>query len=193
MSKKPKQSRHRVPVLAVAEAIIDDDYQTEIDQSQSRLEARYRKAEKALAAAEVKAERSRIHAENLARKQADAAAIAANRLENELRLTENIERIKEAAKNSRVAEARAELERKHQEAVAKRNAETAARKEEAKNAREREELIRRSRSAIRTLEDEVFERRRELNEIKLLMMPGHYAGRNHRGTSTARHTAGGVR
>ena len=67
MSKKPKQSRHRVPVLAVAEAVIDDDYQTEIDQSQSRLEARDRKAEKALAAAEVKAERSRIHAENLAR------------------------------------------------------------------------------------------------------------------------------
>lgn len=192
MSKKPKQSRHRVPVLAVSEAVIDDDYQTEIDQSQSRLEARYRKAEKALAAAEIKAERHRIHTENLARKQAQAAEIAANRLENELRLTENILRIKEAAKNSRVAEARAELERKHQEAVTKRNAETLARKAEAKQAREREQLIRRSRSVIRTLEDEVSERRRELHEIKLLMMPGSYAGSDHRG-HTIRHTAGGRR
>lgn len=192
MSKKPKQSRHRVPVLAVVEAVIDDVYQAEIDQSQSRLEARYRKAEKALAAAEIKAERTRVQAESLARKQAEAAAIAANRLENERRLNANIERIKEAAKNSRVAEARAELERKHQEAVFKRNAETASRKLEAKQARDREQLIRRSRSAIRTLEDEVFERRRELHQIKLLMMPGSYAGSNHRG-HTIRHTAGGRR
>jgi len=186
---KPRKSRHRIPVLAVVEAVIDDVYQAEIDQSQSRLEARYRKAEKALAAAEIKAQRSRVQAENLARKQAEAAAIAANRLENERRLNENIERIKEAAKNSRVAEARAELERKHEQAVLKRNAETTARKLEAKQAREREELIRRSRSAVRTLEDEVFERRRELHEIKLLMMPSSYAGSNHRGR-TIRHTAG---
>jgi hypothetical protein len=189
MSKKPKHSRHRVPVLAVMEAIIDDGYQAEIDQSQSRLEARYRKAEKALAAAELKAERNRTQAESLARKQAESAVIAANRLANERRLTENIERIKQAARNSRVAEARAELERKHKDAVSKRNAETEARKLEAKQAREREELIRRSRLAVRTLEDEVFERRRELHEIKLLMMPGSYAGSNHRGRSI-RHTAG---
>lgn len=190
MSKKPRQSRHRIPRLELKSDPITPEYQAEVDRSVAKLEARYRKAQKALEVAEARAERARAQAEALARKQAEAEAVAANRLANEQRLGEFIARIKEAAKNARVAEARAALERQQAEAVAKRNAETARRREEAKAARERQALIAKSRAAITSLESEVAERRRELREIELLMMPGHYAGRDHR-KHTAQHTAGG--
>lgn len=186
---KHRKSRHRIPVLVATEPVIDDAYQAEIDQSIARLEAKYRKAKKALAAAELKAERARVHADNLARKQADAQLVAENRLRNEQRLSEFIERIKDAAKNSRVTQARADLERRRREAVDERNAETVRRKTEAKMAREREALIKKQRDVIRAYEGEVFERRRELNEIKLLMMPTNYAGRDHR-KGGARHVSG---
>jgi hypothetical protein len=188
---KARASRHRVPLLQMKSDPITPEYQAEVDQSMARLEARYLRAEKALAAAELKAERARIHAENLARKQAEADAVAANRLENERQLSTFIEQIREAAKNSRLTSARAKLERQHSEAVAKRNVETARRKAEAKATRERRELIAKSRNAIQTLESETAERRRELREIQRLMMPGNYAGRVHRGTA-ARHTHGGA-
>jgi len=192
MSKKPKQSRHRIPILELKADPINEQYQAEIEQSVARLEARYRKAEKALEAAEVKADRARVHAENLARKQAEAEAIAVNRLENERRLSENIDRIKDAAKNARVAEARAELERQQREVTEKRNTETARRREDAKAARDRQELIAKSRIAIRSFESEVAERRRELREIELLMRPGNHASASHRGTGSVRHTHGGA-
>ena len=190
MSKKPKHSRHRVPVLTMASDLITEDYQSQIDASMARLESRYHKADKALRFAEVKAERARIHAENLARKQVEAAMINANRLANEQALSENIARIREAAKNARVASARAELECQQREATAKRDALAAQREADAKAVRQRETLIARSRASFRTLDDEVAERRRELREITALMMPGSYAGRIHRGTKGARHTHG---
>jgi chromosome segregation ATPase len=191
MSKKPQKSRHRVPLLEVKCDPIDEQYQAEIDQSIARLEARYRKVERALAEAEIKAERSRVQAEKLARKQAQAEAIAANRLENERKLSEHIACIKEAAKNARLAEARAKLERQQREVIQKRNAETARRRAEAKEIRERHELLAKSRSSVRLLEAEVAERRRELKQIELLMMPGNYAGRIHRSRS-AQHQSGGA-
>lgn len=188
MSKKIK-SRHRIPALTLKSDPITPEYQAEIDRSMERLEARYRKAQKALEAAEVKAERARVHADNLARKQSEAEAIAANRLANEKKLSEHIERIKEAARNARVAEARAEMQRRQEEVIVKRNAETARRQAEAKETRERQRLIAQSQHTIRRLEDEVAERRRELRQIERLMMPTNYAGRAHR-QFTAQHTAG---
>jgi hypothetical protein len=180
MSKKPKVSRHRVPALAMTSDLVDADYQSEVDSSIDKLERRYQKAQKALEAAEAKAERARIHAQQLAEKQRDAELVAANRLANESQLSEYIDRIKIAAKESRVAEAREQLERKHRDAVARRNAETVKRKTEAKALREREHLIRQSKSTYAALERAVAERRREVREIELLMMPGNYAGRDHR-------------
>lgn len=189
MSKKPRRSRHRVPILEMRSDPITPEYQAEIDQSVARLERRYRKAEAALQAAERRAEHRRRHIETLAIKQAEAQRIAEHRASEESRLSEYIERIKQAAINSRLASARAEQERKRAEVTAKRDAVTALRKQEAKAAREREQEIARSRSQLELLDAEVGERRRELREIERLMMPGNYAGRSHRAV-TARHTHG---
>lgn len=181
MSKKPKRSRHRVPTTTVIVSdYVEPEYQAEVDSSMERLERRFRKAQKALQVAEAKAERARVHAEHLAAQQAEAERVAANRIANEQQLSEHLERIKAAAKESRVAEARAALERKQRDVTARRNAESAKRREEARATRERQELIRRSRSTFASLEGEVAERRRELRSIELLMMPDNYAGREHR-------------
>lgn len=61
MSKKPKKSRHRIPpeALVIRSDPIDERYQAEIDVSITRLERRYRRAQKALEAAERRAERAR--------------------------------------------------------------------------------------------------------------------------------------
>lgn len=53
------KSRHRVPTLtAMPEPVISERYQTEIDMSTQRLERRYRKAQRALEAAEKRAARA---------------------------------------------------------------------------------------------------------------------------------------
>lgn len=193
MSKKPKQSRHRVPTLTVTSDEITPEYQAEVDASMDRLARRYAKAQKALEEAEAKAERARVQAEALAEKQVEAERVAQHRAEEEARLSEYIERIKLAAKDARVSEAREDLERKRREATERRNAATAQRKAELKAARVRREQIAHSRSTFSRLENEVAERRRELREIERLMMPGNYAGRNHRGTGQPHHNSGGSR
>jgi hypothetical protein len=75
MPKKPKHSRHRIPDCALQPKSdpIDDRYQAEIDASVGRLEARYRRAEKALAAAERRAETARAELEAAAASSARAA------------------------------------------------------------------------------------------------------------------------
>jgi hypothetical protein len=111
VSKKPKRTRHRIPACAYQPApdLIDDRYQAQIDASVARLERAYRKAQKALSAAE----------ERLSRAETKPAPPA----------------------------------------------------------------------LIVNLRTEVDTRERELREIELLMMPGNYAGRQHR-AFTARHTHG---
>jgi hypothetical protein len=53
---KVRKSRHRVPILAAPEsALISGRYQVEVDMSTQRLERRYRKAQRALEAAEKRA------------------------------------------------------------------------------------------------------------------------------------------
>lgn len=192
MSKRPRQSRHRIPDCALTPKSepIDDHYQAEIDASIEHLERRYRKAQKALEAAEAKAERSRQHAERLAQQQVEADRIAVHRAAEEQRANEYVARIKDAAKNARIASAKAELDRQHQAAIIRRNLATAQRKADAKQRLEREQLIRSARNRVVAMEAEVHERRREFREIERLMMPGNYAGRNHRGTGTARHNSG---
>lgn len=60
MSKKPTRSRHRVPTITeIRSDPIDDRYQREVDHSVAKLEQRYRRAQKALDAAERRAERAR--------------------------------------------------------------------------------------------------------------------------------------
>lgn len=55
MSKRPKKSRHRIPSnLPMRSDIITDRYQVEIDRSTTRLERHWRRAKKALVAAEAK-------------------------------------------------------------------------------------------------------------------------------------------
>lgn len=176
MSKHPKRSRHRIPdcALQLRSDPIDERYQTEVDMSVNRLEARYRKAAKALAAAEAKAERVRQQIDRLADQQAEAARIAAHRAQEQARLLEYIENIRVAAQQSRVATTRAELDRKHREAIAKRNAATAQRKAEAKAVRRREQQITLARRQHAQLECLVEDRRRELHEIELLMQPEGY-------------------
>ncbi|SHU20739.1 Uncharacterised protein [Mycobacteroides abscessus subsp. abscessus] len=188
MSKKPKRSRHRIPTLTITSDPITPEYQAEVDASMERLRRRYEKAQKALADAEARAERAAVHAENLARKQAEAERVAANRLAEEQRLTEYIERIKQAAKESRVAAARDELERQRDDAMRRRAEAITRRQVEAKQNREREVLLAQSRSNHASLTELSAERRRELREIELLMMPGNYAGRNHRGRSAQHFT-----
>lgn len=76
MSKKPRRSRHRVPVFDMVSDPIDERYQREVDYSTSRLERAWRKAQAALEAAQRRAEKA-------------AAAAAANladvRLQRDLR------------------------------------------------------------------------------------------------------------
>lgn len=189
MSKKPKQSRHRVPTITMTSDEVTDDYQAEVDASMERLRRRYVRAQKALAYSEAKADRARMQAEQLEQRQQEAARIQANRRAEEQRLTEYIERIKTAAKESRVAAAQVELNKKRDEAVARRNAQTAQRKDHAEAMRRREIEIGKARCAMRFHVDETAERRRELREIELLMMPGNYAGRAHRGTGAV-HNSG---
>lgn len=192
MSKKPTRSRHRIPAIAYSpkdSEPIDERYQAEIDASMARLERMHRRAQKALDAAERRAERARVHAENLARNQEAARLVAEKRAAEEVRLSEYLGRIKDAARNARLAESRAEQERKQAEVLSKRNAVTALRKAEARESRERERLLTKARAESGELEKLVEERRRELREIELLMMPTGYAGRDHR-AFTARHTSG---
>lgn len=175
MSKHPKRSRHRVPPLVgLVSDPIDERYQVEVDVSTARLEQRYRRAEKALRAAEAKAERVRVQIERLAEQQAEATRIAVHRAQEQSRLLEHIEAIKTAARQSRVTGARAELERKQREAVARRDAATRARKAEAKAAREREAQIVLARRQHAVLEVAVTDRRAELREIQMLMQPEGY-------------------
>lgn len=193
MSKKPKKSRHRIPTLSMTSDPVDADYQAEVDASMERLRKRYERAEKALVAAEAKAERSREQAERLAAKQQEAERVLANRKAEEERLQQYIANIKLAAQNARVAAAREDLERKHQAAILRRNAQTELRRAEAKAIRQRELDIRSARAAHLRHGDEAYERRRELREIERLMMPGNYASSGHRGTRQARHNSGGGR
>lgn len=190
MSKKPKPSRHRVPPITVKSDPVTAEYQAEVDASMERLRRRYEKAEKAARDADLKAQRAAQHAENLARKQTQAEAVAANRLAEEKRLSEYIEQIRLAAKEARVTEARIKLERQRDEAIARRNAETERRKAEARTAREQARLVAKARERQAMLEEISAERQRELREIELLMMPGNYAGRRHRGRPTAQHNSG---
>ena len=192
MSKKPLQSRHRIPdaALELRADPITDRYQAEVDASVARLERAYRKAQAALEAAERRADKAKSRAEALATKQAEAAAIAEHRAAEESRLSEYIARIKEAAQASRVAAARDEQVRRKQEATDKRNAITALRKQEAKANREREQQLAHTRRELVGLQNIVEERRRELRVIEQLMRPGNYAGGNHRGNGTVRHTHG---
>lgn len=189
MSKKPKQSRHRVPTITMTSDEVTDDYQAEVDASMERLRRRYDKAQKALLAAEAKAERARIHAEELAAKQAESERIAQNRELEERRLSDRITQIKLAAQESRVAEGKARLEQQRQAAVAERNRQTELRKAEQKAIRDRNAQIALHRNRFRSLESDVHERRREVREIEMLMMPGNYAGRSHRGTGAV-HNSG---
>lgn len=58
MSKKPKQSRHRVPVDYVRPPEpVSERYQAEIDSSVSRLTRKYERAQKRLAATEARRDR----------------------------------------------------------------------------------------------------------------------------------------
>lgn len=133
MSKKPKQSRHRVPPDYVRPADpIDERYQAEIDRSVSRLTKRYEAAERRLKQLEVKAERAEENAKNLAAAKAASEAVAANRIENERLLTERIATIKAAAKTARVEAARVRLQKQHDSVVAERNRISQQRKLEAK-------------------------------------------------------------
>lgn len=181
MSKKPKRSRHRIPTLAIRSDPVTDDYQAEIDASMERLARRHARAQKAAEAAELKAERARQHAENLERKHAEAERIAANKAAEANRSGEYVERIKEAAKNARVGQARAEAEARQQ---------AARRQIEAQERLRREQDIASARNRYSLLEAEAAQRRQEVREIEALMMPGNYAGRDHRGRGTARHTTG---
>lgn len=177
-------------MLTMVSDEVTPEYQAEVDASMERLQRRYAKAQRALEAAEAKAERARLHAEELAAKQAEAERIAQHQADEESRLAEYIVRIKDAAQKSRVAEARAELERKHCEAIAQRNAATARRQAEIKNARQQCLLAAKRRVDLIRFESDASERRRELREIENLMMPGNYVGRENRGRSTAKHTTG---
>jgi membrane protein involved in colicin uptake len=193
MSKKPKQSRHRVPSSVLDAALkadeIDDRYQVEIDSSIAKLQRQYVKAQKAHAAAVARQERIRLQAEALAEKKAAQERIASHRADEEAKLTDRMAVIKEAAKNSRIAAIRAGQERQYAEFIARRNAQTEQRKAALKAARDHERQLIAARNALRTAEATTAERHRELKEIELLMMPGNYAGRSHRDTS-ARHWAG---
>jgi len=192
VSKKPTRSRHRIPAIAFSpkeSEPIDERYQAEIDASMARLERMYRSAQKALESAERRAERARVHAENLSRKQESARLVAERRAAEESRLSEYLGRIKDAARNARLGEARAAQERKQEEVLAERNTVTALRKAEARESRERERLLMKVRAESGELKKLVEERRRELREIERLMMPTGYAGRDHR-AFTARHTSG---
>lgn len=190
MSKKPKRSRHRVPTIHVMRSDpVTAEYQREVDASVARLEARYRKAQKGLAAAELRAQRARDEAQRLTEKQAEARRVAEHRLAEEQRLTEYIEQIRAAAQRARVASARAALERQQQAVTAQRNAATEARRQAARAVRDRNEVIARHRTTIATLDADIAERRRELREIERLMMPDHYNNRDSR-RRTAQHQAG---
>lgn len=193
MSKKPKQSRHRIPGFVLEQAMapepVDDRYQAEVDASMARLQRQFEKAQKAHAAALVKQERLQAQTNALAEKKAAQEQIAARRASEELRLTEYMRRIKEAAKTSRVEQARAQHELNYQEFLERRNQQTAQRQAALKAAREHERELVIARNSLRAATENLAERHRELKEIERLMMPGNYAGRVHR-SSPAQHWAG---
>src|SRR6516225_5204812 len=106
MSKKPKQSRHRIPACALGlkSDPIDERYQMEVDMSTHRLERAYAKAQKALAAAEARAERARqamLDAEARRRlREADLLAEQARQQQTAQHAREDLERVKEARRRS---------------------------------------------------------------------------------------------
>ncbi|WP_157663001.1 hypothetical protein [Prescottella equi] len=190
MSKKPKQSRHRVPPEYVRPADpVDERYQAEIDRSVNRLTKQYEAAARHLAALERRAERARQTAEAQSTAKARAEEIATNRAEAERLLTQRIEEIKEAAKRARVDGARRELDRRRAEVETERRRATEERKAQLRQARERETRLRASRASLAGLELQIEERRRELREIERLMMPSHYGNRDSRSRG-ARHETG---
>lgn len=65
MSKKPKCSRHRVPTLTMVSDPVTPEYQAEVDRSMARLERRHVKAQKALEAAEKRAAKAAVAAQNI--------------------------------------------------------------------------------------------------------------------------------
>src|SRR6516225_3893379 len=103
MSKKPKQSRHRIPACALGlkSVPIDERYQMEVDMSTHRLERAYAKAQKALAAAEARAERARqamLDAEARRRlREADLLAEQARQQQTAQHAREDLERARRQA------------------------------------------------------------------------------------------------
>lgn len=193
MSKKPSQSRHRIPAFVLDNAMqcdpIDDRYQAEIDASMAKLERQFAKAQKAHEAALAKQERLRERTEALAAKKAEQELVAAHRADEESKLTDRIALIKQAAQSARVKSARADQERRHAEAIAQRNAQTAQRKAAIVAARDHERQLVAVRAQLRNAEADTAERYREFKEIERLMMPGNYAGQAHRATGVS-HWAG---
>lgn len=192
MSRRQKRTRHRIPAVALElkSDPIDERYWAEVEASTSRLERQYRKATKALAAAEAKAERKRLHIERLVEQQREAARIAERRAAEEQRLLEYIQRIKIAAQESRINAARAEIERQRSDAIARQKAQAAARKTAARVVREREQLIIQQRREQDALLLTVENRRRELHEIERLMQAEGYGRDSKR--RLARHESGAI-
>ncbi|MET8648500.1 hypothetical protein [Nocardia aurea] len=191
MSKKPVRSRHRIPseALQLRTESISDRYQVEVDTATDRLEARYRKLQRALEKAEARATKLAEESERLAALKAEADRIAAHRLDEESKLAQRIADIREAAKRSRVESYRQDMERQRLEVVRARNAITEQRKKAAAANRAREVQIRTRRTEMDSLTKAIEERRRELREIERLMMPGHCNNRDSR-KRAARHETG---
>lgn len=190
MSKKPKKSRHRqfVQSRLIADEITPE-YQAEIDRSMSNLTARYEREQKKLAKAEQKRQRIERQQQDAQAKAEAAEAAVARQLDEERRLGERLETIRLAAQRARVESARREQQKRREEVESARRVSQLHRRSQQRLAKEERERLARSRIALTSVDRDIAEHRRELDEIRRLMMPGNYAGREHRGTKSIRHTS----
>jgi len=179
MSKKPKQTRHRIPTeaLELRSDPITERYQVEVDSSVNRLEKRWHSARKALEHAERKAEHKREKLEEL--------EAAAARTHNYTIAGKNgRENGKENGKGVDTSDSgdipdphnsRHDLENRHRDTQAKCPAQTRGAKAQKVSRRQSDREVRETRAAYVTLQAIVGERRRELREIEALMLPDQYA------------------
>lgn len=170
---RPKRSRHRVPVdQLMKSATLTDEYAAEVNAATDALTRRWEKAQKRVAAAEARREK-------VAARLAVEANRGAERRERE-RLAEQAEldRLTERVEAARLIHD-ASLE--HLEAERHR-AETRARLSREERHREARIVAERQHDALAALQAEIDRAESEVLDIARLMMPGNYAGREHRGT-----------
>lgn len=179
MSKKKRQSRHRVPPNYVRPSdSISDRYQTEVERDTIRLQKRFEAAQKRLATARAKAERVALE------RAALEAQLKAHREQEETDTRSRFAKHVEAVKAIADAAARqTELERRE---AAHHKRETTARLTRERHERDLAAALKAARQREADAQQRVGAEQLSVNDIAQLMQPGNTASAKHRGRDSFR-------